>query len=742
MNAQQKNFETYCREQLNAEQLSAVEPESGILVVRAGAGSGKTRVITTRMMSLILNHNVAPRSIVGLTFTNKAAREMSERISRFLPEDHVAPIVGTFHSYCVRLLKQYGHFLGLGAWSILDSSDREQLLKQIIKRLGAAKGITATTAGSVISRHKNEITRRTTVHLPPLVHDARQYQEIFVAYEREKHASHCLDFDDLLLEALRLFHHSEFRALFHAHVQHLLVDEYQDTNRVQHALIAAMSHRSDDSFALRSLCIVGDEDQSIYSWRGATIENLLHFSHKFPAARSVAITRNYRSVQQVLDAANAVIGNNRSRAPKQLWSTKTGENRVKMVTCSSAYHEADLIAQTVQPLVRMRALNSVAILYRSHYQSRTLEEAMIRYSIPYRIIGGTQFYDRQEIKDLLAYLRLSVNQHDRVSFMRAINTPARGLGDAFLEQWIDIWDQNSEYTIFEVAHVLVESKRITGVKLRALQTFIAFMSRLVMISDAATAIQELISEIDFFEYLAQQFDATEARERSANVHELVNAISLMQKRGTNTVAEFLDEVALLQEHLADDAESADYIRMMTIHSAKGLEFDTVIVPGLEEGIFPSPYAVAQSELIEEERRLMYVAMTRARERLLMMRAQQRVVYGMLQDQVPSRFIAELPGSVVVFEDLTRWSSRMPSPLASWIGGSLSFRSAAVVHEQRRAPSQDRSSGAWHLHQEVVHPTFGVGKIVFIDRHSPPHEYLTIQFQGSLKKIASSFVRPR
>lgn len=449
-------------------------------MVVAGAGSGKTRVITARITHLITNHGINPSAIVALTFTNKAAQEMKERIQHFLGhETKELPFIGTFHSYCLLLIKKNQHLLDSPFFSVMDEDDRTKLISSILKRNNLQKQITPKSLGYQISHIKNHIIDPDT---PAFYRDNRMIVDVYHTYEKEKKLSKCFDFDDLLLEGLRLFEknnthnkyiNTSFKQEFHETVKHILVDEYQDTNIVQHTLLKQMT-KDGDKIVADSICVVGDEDQSIYSWRGATVANIMNFKKDFPNTTVITIEQNYRSVQPILSIANQVITHNMERNPKKLWSKKTGNNRVRALSCLSEYQEAQAIAQLLKIIMQQKKQTSVAILYRTHFQSRAIEETLIKQNIPYKIIGGINFYERKEIKDILAYLRLVVNPFDRTSLFRIINTPTRGLGPAVEELIHGHWKDQPFLSFKNILTNLIEQKNIVGKKLLLYNNFYFF----------------------------------------------------------------------------------------------------------------------------------------------------------------------------------------------------------------------------------------------------------------------------
>jgi DNA helicase-2/ATP-dependent DNA helicase PcrA len=774
----QKKFEQFLVDGLTAPQREAVTHRAGVILVRSCAGSGKTRVITARITHQLLIEQVPSASVLALTFTNKAAHEMKTRIMQSLPPEWPRPTVGTFHSFCLQFLKHHN----TEPFTIMDTDDKEQCLKGIIKRAGNVKKITPQQISGVISRYKNDI--QSLAQLAQAIPGDPVYQQLYHAYEHEKKASRCLDFDDLLLETLRLFKTN--RALqerFQQRTKHILVDEYQDTNRLQHALIQAMSFSEDQKFILDSLCVVGDEDQSIYAWRGATIANILKFPTQFPEVKTITLEKNYRSVQQILHLADNIIQQNTQRVPKTIWSDRLGHDRVRILSCASSFQEGDVVVGAARALQREKSLSQLAILYRSHFQSRTLEEALIRHSIPYKIIGGTQFYDRQEIKDLLAYIRLIVNPFDQISFKRCINTPARSLGDAFVEMFMHIWTENGTWSCIDVAQHILEKKLLTATKHHALSSFLQILRATNSTESISACLERIITTTQFLAYLTNAYEQKEAQERIANVHELLNAARARELQGTLNPAQFLEEVTLLQDQLAYKSEEIDYVRLMTLHSAKGLEFDVVIIPGVEEGILPSGHAWS-SENIEEERRLLYVGITRARERLIMTHSATRYLFGRISDQIPSRFLDKLPSSHAPIFEIGTWSStQIITDSERWTGSKppsslhtttfrtqqhtvpnrttpkLPSRTSDITQPDQmrsissRAASQEKhlqesglgctsTSSAWKINQTVSHPEFGTGKIVCIESKGATVPKLTIQFTNTLKKISASFVQPQ
>jgi len=647
------NFQNFLETQINPQQKKAITKKDGAIVVIAGAGSGKTRVITSRITNLLLNQSVKTSEIVALTFTNKAANEMKERLKSFIAPEMPLPFVGTFHSYCLFLLRTKPHISPYPNFSIIDDDDQKSFLKKIIKSHNLEKQISSTQLSYQISKYKNNLHNN--------IQDYPQlFEELLNEYEKEKEKSRCFDFDDLILTILKIFQkNKEFKEQFQKQIRHLLVDEYQDTNSVQHELIKQMALQK-NSFSIDSLCIVGDEDQSIYSWRGAIATNMFSFQQEFKPVTKIKIEQNYRSVQPILSAANKVIEHNTKRNPKKLWSERKAKGRILSLNCQSCLQESDTISFYLKSLnnpfaplsqkQKNKKLKDVAVLYRTHSQSRKIEESLIRNSIPYEIIGGIRFYERREIKDLLAYLKLIVNPFDRASFFRIINRPARGLGTKFEETLKSKWNQNLFLDFHQIIELLIseKDKSITKKKAESLKQFSSIFKSINKDQNPKEILETIIEKTEYISFLKRSHDPYEFDNKQENVKEFINSID----RQKINLEDFLYEVALIQEKMDEaNKKDSDKVQMMTLHAAKGLEFDTVIIAGLEEGILPSIKSMSEHDDVEEERRLFYVGMTRAKERLILMNAQYRYTYGQTNQQTESRFLDELPSNLIQKIDL-------------------------------------------------------------------------------------------
>ncbi len=744
-----KNHKNFLDHGLNAQQKKAVTHKAGSILVIAGAGSGKTRVITTRIADLIVNKNVLPSSIIGLTFTNKAANEMKKRIAQFLDGQHEVPFIGTFHSYCLRLLKQHAELIETPFFSILDEDDKKKLINGILHRNNLQKQIGARQAAYQISQIKNKMVDLTKISAHHFTHPLMH--KIYIAYEEEKTASKCLDFDDLLLQTVKLFKKNRtFKTDFQERIRHILVDEYQDTNVVQHELLKQMATRNKKQ-VIDSICAVGDEDQSIYSWRGATVANILNFQKDFSKTKVIKIEQNYRSVQPILDVANHVIKHNVNRNPKSLWSEKKGRDRIRLISCLSEYQEGDAIVQLIKTAQKKTKPSSVAVLYRTHAQSRAIEEALIKNSIPYKIIGGIQFYERKEIKDILAYLRLIVNPFDRTSFFRVINCPARGLGAKFEEQFYTHWHEQPFLTFAQVAQHLIDSGALPKTKQTALKEFIAIFENLNPHDKPSKAVEQIIARAAYLHHVKKMYEKQEAQTRIENIKELLSAIKHFESEKISTIEQFLDEVALMQDKMATRDNEQEKVLLMTLHSAKGLEFDIVILAGLEQGLLPTSRALDEDDSLEEERRLFYVGITRAKERLLLTHTKFRYTYGQMTDQFTSQFLDELPDRLVTHEDCSYFKQiQLQTFFADWLGVKerstvFTFSGAQAITRQKKAPKISRNTikkpthGMWKKNQPVMHKTYGMGIVQKVEEKSDK-KYITVKFRSGIKKIVDQFLQ--
>ena len=764
----QAAFNSFVSQNLNHEQQKAVAPKDGSFLVIAGAGSGKTRVITARITNLILNCGVEPSSIIALTFTNKAAQEMQHRIEQFLPNLRTKPTIATFHAYCLKLLKKNAAILQAQPFSVIDSQDALKLLQTIVKDRGMDKLFNPKQLLPMFSSYK----MNDTLHLDTPawnMHHAQQFMELYNAYEQQKRLSNYLDFDDLLYKTFHLFDSNpQFKENHIKRHRHILVDEYQDTNLIQHELLKQMTLQN-KQIIVDSVCAVGDEDQSIYSWRGATVKNILEFNQEFQNTQIIKLEQNYRSTQQILDVANSIIKNNVDRNHKQLWSANTKQHQPMLLECLSDLQEAYSIAHLINLVSRTEKKSSIAILYRTHYQSRIIEEALIKESIAYKIIGGIQFYERKEIKDLLAYLRLLKNPFDRISLFRAINCPLRGLGEKFEEVFLKTWNENPFSNFKEVAAIVINCGLIPMKQIASVQSFTRLFDEHLLLDlqknddkksenihqSVAKVLEHFIKKTEYISYLQDSCDKAEAETKRENVAEFIRAAEYFDDNNTSGLSQFLDDISLMQEQIKKDDSAVDRISMMTLHSAKGLEFSTVILVGLEEGILPSNQSIGQ-ENVEEERRLFYVGITRAKEKLLITYSKYRNVYGKMDQQRPSRFLSEIPQHLMVHQEAAHWTkSSFMTFFQDWINNQKAPKAQATYQARTMTSnlsstvntnsSEDNSAkvSAKQLHirrlQAVRHATFGLGIAHQVEQKGDK-SFVTVHFtHHGTKKIDSSFL---
>ena len=624
---------------LNPAQRAAVLHDKGPLLILAGAGSGKTKTLTHRIAYLIAEKDVPDQAILAVTFTNKAAKEMRHRLASLLGQNadnrSFMPWMGTFHSICVRLLRFDGEQIGVPRnFVILDEADKLSLIKQAMKQLSISeKAFTPRGIASVISSAKNELLTPADYAAVASLPQQRVAADVYPLYESLRKSAGALDFDDLIAESVRLLTNPQVAAIWRQRFRAILVDEYQDTNAAQYRLVKLLVN--DD----RNLCVVGDDWQSIYSWRGADFTNILNFERDFPGAEVVKLEQNYRSTKAILDAAQQVITKNTQRSDKQLWTDAGDGLPVQVMPVSSEVHEAEAVVSRVKTAVdlRLRRYSEYAVLYRTNAQSRSIEDAFIRYGIPYRIVGGTRFYDRKEIKDIVAYLRLIYQPADRASFLRIVNVPTRGLGAKSVDVFM-AWQAQTSMTLIDA---LQASDLCVGVTPRARLALSGLGDALAKLREEMLArpLAEVIEKvIKRFDYLAYLDDGTaQAEDRQANVRELV---SDAKERQDLDVAGYLEEISLISDLDTVD-DRADAVTLMTLHAAKGLEFPVVFMIGMEETIFPHTRALYDASEMEEERRLCYVGMTRAREELYLISASSRLIFGNRQYNPPSRFLTAI-----------------------------------------------------------------------------------------------------
>ena len=718
---------------LNSRQREAVVHEGGPLVVFAGAGSGKTRVITYRVAHLISAHDVAPRRILAVTFTNKAAGEMLERLLELLGDRGAAVQVGTFHATCARFLRHHGESLGISKdFTIYDDQDQLALVKRVLRdlRLDEKRYQPKAIAGH-INRAKQEVQGPESIETPDPWSEV--VRRVYATYEERLIQANALDFGDLIFRTVRgLEADDSFREALAGRFSHVLVDEFQDTNQAQFRLVRSLSEGH------RNLCVVGDDDQSIYRWRGADRRNILDFRASFPDATLVKLEQNYRSTQRILRAANAVIARNTDREPKELWTDNEEGDAVLVVRTMDERDEARLVLRGVQELLAQGyRFSDVAVFYRTHAQSRVIEEALRSANIGYRIVGGTRFYDRAEVKDLLAYLRVTINPADDMSLLRIINTPARGIGKTTVTRLLDLAARHgrSLWSILE-DEGLWTLRNATQKRLAGFRTLISDL-REVAVSDAPLGEigTELVERTGYAEMLMHD-DTPEADARFQNVQELAASMDEFQREHPDAVlADFLENVTL--QTSADERVEGDRVTLMTVHAAKGLEFPIVMVAGLEEQVFPfkgiDPWE--DPEELEEERRLAYVAFTRAKERLVLSFAAVRRIFGQQRVGIPSRFLNELPA-----EDTSWIGSRSSSPLPRPAEPRTHEHASTDSYIDYSEASDVTDISGLRRGMQVRHPKFGVGEVREVMLGTPPR--VSVRFPGwGTRKIIASYLEP-
>ncbi|HEY5585812.1 MAG TPA: DNA helicase PcrA [Ruminiclostridium sp.] len=634
---------------LNPEQKKAVLYNEGPLLILAGAGSGKTRVLTHRIAYLIKQHGIFPSSILAITFTNKAAKEMRERIDSLIGDLSNDMWVGTFHSICIRMLRRNIEKLGYDrSFVIYDTQDQQVVIKECLKELNINdKNFPPKSVLETIGKQKDELID--AVHFEKLyASDFRmgKIAKIYNLYEKKLKNNNALDFDDIIMNTIKLFdQYPEVLGFYQRKFRYVLVDEYQDTNTAQYTLVQKLSE------AHKNLCVVGDDDQSIYGWRGANIRNILDFEKDFKGCKTVKLEQNYRSTQNILDAANQVISNNTGRKIKSLWTENKGGSKIVLCENETEHEESLYIAREIQRLANEenRKYKDFAVLYRINAQSRVLEEMFMREGLPYKIIGGQKFYDRKEIKDIISYLRLIQNPVDNVSLKRVINVPKRGIGDTTVEAAEDIAIE-SGISIFSVISNAEEcpTLRRAAQKLNNFSSMILKLRTMKQNMSISELLDMLIDDTGMLrEYETE--DTVEAQSRIENIKEFKSVTMEFEKQSEDSsLEEFLAKIALVSD-LDNLKEEQDYVVLMTMHSAKGLEFPAVFIPGMEEGVFPGYRAITEGpEQLEEERRLCYVGITRAREKLYLSNARFRTLFGNSSYNKPSRFLSEIPENLVEY----------------------------------------------------------------------------------------------
>ena len=704
---------------LNREQQQAVQHTEGPLLILAGAGSGKTKVLTVRI-AYLLAQGVNPYEILAITFTNKAAKEMKSRVEGLVGDVANRIWLSTFHSFCAKFLRfELDNFLSYNSnFTIYDTSDSQVVIKAALKALNLDdKYYPVGAMISAISDAKNKLMFASDYRKQARDFYQQKVADVYEYYERELRKNNALDFDDLLLVAVKLLQsNAAVLEKYSKRFKYVMIDEYQDTNHAQYLLAYLLSSH------WKNIAVVGDADQSIYAWRGADIQNILDFEKDYPNCTSIKLEQNYRSTKIILDAANAVIDNNEGRPEKNLWTDKVEGAKIQHFTAQSEHEEAAFIGDTI---VKKHDIHGVpygdmAILYRTNAQSRVLEEALIKRALPYTMVGGTKFYDRKEIKDVLAYLRVLYNPFDDLSLLRIINVPKRSIGATTVSKLQDYARENGTSLFMTLTQLhLVDT--IKGKTKEKLEEFGILIFTLVAEMDDKSVLDILEAILDRTGYLAQLEESTDPQDqaRAENIGELLSVAKDFQDTNpTGTVEDFLEQVALVNDVDSFEQEESK-VTLMTLHAAKGLEFPIVFLGGLEEGLFPHSRTLMNPEEIEEERRLAYVGITRAEKELYISNATTRTVFGRTSSYLPSRFIDEIPAELV---DSLRAKRRTPDDIKPTVPRHMSVASRPVTKPIIR----NEVIADWKVGDTAIHSKWGNGKVVNVSGEGAGMK-LTIEF---------------
>lgn len=746
---------------MNARQAEAVQTTEGPLLIMAGAGSGKTRVLTHRIAYLIEEKNVAPWNILAITFTNKAAREMKDRAFQLNPATNDT-LIATFHSMCVRILRREGDKIGYNRnFTIVDPGEQRMLMKRILKQLNLdPKKWNERAILGTISNAKNDLLDE--VAYERLAGDmySQMVAKCYKLYQEELRRSEALDFDDLIMVTLKLFDDNpEVLSYYQNRYRYIHVDEYQDTNHAQYQLVKLLANR------YRNICVVGDADQSIYGWRGADMQNILDFEKDYAEAKVVLLEENYRSTKTILQAANEVIKNNRNRREKKLWTQNADGDKIVYYQARDEHEEAIFVAGQIGQAVRegSRAFRDVAVLYRTNAQSRTIEEALLKSNIPYTMVGGTKFYSRKEIRDVIAYLNVLANKSDNLSFERIVNEPKRGVGPGTLDKLRDFAAATNQ-SLLEAASEVVQS----SIKGKASQALFELGNLLLNLRDnletySLTELVELVLDKTGYLHSLKVQGTLESQARVENIQEFLSvtknfddktAETETDETGLDRLSRFLNDLALIAD--TDDGDGqASQVTLMTLHAAKGLEFPLVFLIGMEEGVFPLSRASENPEELEEERRLAYVGITRAEHQLYLTNANARTLFGKTGYNRPSRFLREISDGLLDYQGLARpantsFVASYGNSRATQFGQGMSLSQAL---QARKAQTQPRSFGQpvtasspaatstaatdWQVGDIAIHRKWGEGVVLEVTGSGTSQE-VKIKFpEVGLKKLLAS-----
>ncbi|MEJ6466153.1 ATP-dependent helicase [Fusobacterium ulcerans] len=690
-------------EKLNDRQRKAAEKIEGALLILAGAGSGKTRTITYRIAHMIQELGISPYKILAVTFTNKAAKEMKERVEDLIGEDGKRTMISTFHSFGVRLLRTYGDRLGYGAnFTIYDADDQKRVVKGIMKELTVKdKNLTEGMVVSLISKLKEEEVSADDYEKSENKYNmnAVVVAEIYRRYNLTLKKNNGMDFSDILINTAKLLEIPDILNKVQDKFRYIMVDEYQDTNNIQYKIINKIAGK------YGNLCVVGDENQSIYGFRGANIQNILDFEKDYPNAEVVKLEENYRSTSVILDAANAVISNNSSTRDKKLWTKKTTGEKITLLQCNDGRQEVNIIIEEIiKGKNQGKKYRDFTILYRTNAQSRLFEEGFLRFNIPYKIFGGMQFYQRAEIKDIVAYLAVINNPKDSLNLSRILNVPKRKIGDKSLEKINEFASVNG-LTLFEALGRANEIDTLTANMKIVLEEFHKMMMELIEMSESepvSELFDKVIKSIKYFDYLESNYEDSE--NRISNIEELRNSITEMEKIiETLTLREYLENISLVS---ATDnlEEEKDYVKLMTIHNSKGLEFPTVFLVGTEDEVFPGKKTDFEPRELEEERRLCYVAITRAEDKLYISYAASRFMYGEESFRTKSRFISELPENLLESNIESQFKREAINPTKTPV--KHQFKKMITMEDLNKTYKEYPYS----VGEKVMHKKFGLGVV--------------------------------
>ncbi|HFZ7093701.1 TPA: DNA helicase PcrA [Streptococcus agalactiae] len=743
---------------MNDKQVEAVQTTDGPLLIMAGAGSGKTRVLTHRIAYLIDEKYVNPWNILAITFTNKAAREMRERAIVLNPATQDT-LIATFHSMCVRILRREADYIGYNRnFTIVDPGEQRTLMKRIIKQLNLdTKKWNERSILGTISNAKNDLLDEIAYEKQAGDMYTQVIAKCYKAYQEELRRSEAMDFDDLIMMTLRLFdQNKDVLAYYQQRYQYIHVDEYQDTNHAQYQLVKLLASR------FKNICVVGDADQSIYGWRGADMQNILDFEKDYPQAKVVLLEENYRSTKKILQAANNVINHNKNRRPKKLWTQNDEGEQIVYHRANNEQEEAVFVASTIDNIVREQGKNfkDFAVLYRTNAQSRTIEEALLKSNIPYTMVGGTKFYSRKEIRDVIAYLNILANTSDNISFERIVNEPKRGVGPGTLEK-IRSFAYEQNMSLLDASSNVMMSP-LKGKAAQAVWDLANLILTLRSKLDSLTVTEiteNLLDKTGYLEALQVQ-NTLESQARIENIEEFLSVtknfddnpeITVEGETGLDRLSRFLNDLALIADTDDSATETAE-VTLMTLHAAKGLEFPVVFLIGMEEGVFPLSRAIEDADELEEERRLAYVGITRAEQILFLTNANTRTLFGKTSYNRPTRFIREIDDELIQYQGLARpvnssfgvkYSKEQPTQF----GQGMSLQQALQARKSNSQPqvtaqlqalnTNNSHETSWEIGDVATHKKWGDGTVLEVSGSGKTQE-LKINFPGiGLKKLLAS-----